>query len=80
MDDQDCTKACTPVASSQKCAKSSTKLQTPHRESKRIPIRQLEQNGNSLLPRFLSDNFSNRLNHRPKAKEKWTNAALTDFV
>jgi len=64
----------------QKCARSSPTLQTPHR---RIPIRQLYQYGNGLLLRVLSDNFCNRLSHRPKAKEKWTDAelrALTDFV
>ena len=55
-------------------------LQTPYRETKRIPLRQLDQIRNSLSPRVLSQTFSRR---SKKAKEKWTDAelkALTEFV
>ncbi|XP_065887166.1 uncharacterized protein [Dysidea avara] len=85
MDGQDCARACTPENSTQKRARSSPTLQTPHREPKRIPLRQQDQNRNSLSPRVLSQTFRNRSNHihNPKPKERWTDSelrALTDFV
>ena len=70
MDDQDCARACTPENSSQKRTRSSPMLQTPHREPKRIPLRQQEQNGDGLSPRVLSQTFSNGTNHRPNYKAK----------
>lgn len=83
MDGQDCARACTPENSTQKRARSSPTLQTPHREPKRISLRQQDQNRNSLSPRVLSQTFRNRSNHNPKPKERWTDSelrALTDFV
>jgi len=80
MDNQECARSSTPEISSQKRPRGSPTLQTPYRKSKRIPLRQLDQNGNSLSPRVLSQTFSRR---SKKTKEKWTDAelkALTEFV
>ena len=87
MDEQECARFCTPENLTKKRSRSSPTLQTPHRESKRIPLRQWNQNcaENSEVglspprPRVLSETFSKKSN----PKEKWTDdelAALTEFV
>ena len=88
--DGECWNSCTPEFSANKCPISSPTLLTPHREEKRIPLRDIANrfDPDSSLPRI-----SLRLEPRTlircepgtsrDSKEKWTDdelKALTEFI